>query len=77
MGVAATHATGSARANIELYLHELRGVHAELTGKDLIALGAAEGPAIGRLLDALLLARLDGEVTDIEGEKALVRRAMS
>ncbi len=56
------------------YLTHLRHVRPHLTGDDLQALGVAPGPLLGRLLDALHRACLDGEATTREEEVALVRR---
>ena len=55
---------------LELYLTRLRHERPLLDGRDLIALGIPEGPMVGRILDELLAARLDGELasrTDEEG----------
>lgn len=76
-GVSRIHASSRAGANITLYLDELRHVSTELTGHDLIAMGVAEGPVIGRTLEALLDAQLDGQVSDRQGEEALVMRMTS
>ena len=45
----------------------LSGQQPEL-GADLLAAGVAEGPEIGRALRAALAARLDGRVSDRDGE---------
>lgn len=50
------------------YVARLRHVDLEITGYDLIEAGVAEGPAVGRGLNAALAAKLDGEVTDWDGE---------
>jgi len=76
-GVAATHDGSAASGNIHLYLQELQGMRTELTGRDLMALGIDEGPEIGRLLNALLEARLDGSIADRLSEEALLRRMIS
>jgi tRNA nucleotidyltransferase (CCA-adding enzyme) len=59
---------------IELYLSELRHVRSSVSGGDLTELGVGEGPAVGRILGALLEARLDGVVTTDEEEMQLARR---
>ncbi len=46
------------------WLGELRHVALLIDGQDLLAAGIAEGPEIGRRLDATLRARLDGELPD-------------
>ena len=42
------------------YLHRMRGVTPLLDGRSVIELGVEEGPAVGEMLRALLMARLDG-----------------
>jgi tRNA nucleotidyltransferase (CCA-adding enzyme) len=44
------------------WIEELRHVRLEISGDDLIAAGIAEGPELGRRLDATLAAKLDGEL---------------
>ena len=61
------------KAGISHYLQHLRGIRPALDGRQLRALGVAQGPAIGDWLQALTRARVRGEVHDIEDEKALVR----
>ena len=57
---------------LDRYMAEWRHVRPTLTGDDLRALGLPPGPLYTRILDALLAARLDGEVTDEAGERAVV-----
>ncbi len=59
---------------LEEYLTRLRYVRPLLTGDDLLSLGVPPGPFMGRILEALHRARLDGEATSREEEVALVRR---
>ncbi len=56
------------------YLSRLVGVRPEFTGRDLMALGVAQGPEIGRALERLLDARLDGFAATREDEAGLVRK---
>jgi tRNA nucleotidyltransferase (CCA-adding enzyme) len=42
------------------WLDELRHVRLEIAGRDLMAAGIPEGPAVGRALAAALAAKLDG-----------------
>lgn len=44
------------------WIDELRHVHLQITGEDLLAAGVPQGPEIGRRLQAALDARLDGEL---------------
>ena len=67
------YAEPSASAAVALYLHTLRAMRAPLDGHDLRALGVAPGPALGRLLEALRVATLDGRITTRAEAEALVR----
>ena len=58
------------------YLHRMRGVAPMLNGRSLMALGVEEGPAVGEMLRALLVARLDGGVSSREDEERFVRRRL-
>ena len=44
------------------WLQDVRHVHLEITGDDLLGAGIPEGPEIGRRLEAVLQLRLDGEL---------------
>ena len=59
---------------LERYWREWRHVETALDGNDLRDRGLEPGPQYGRLLDRLLAARLDGEVTNEAEERALVER---
>lgn len=48
-----------------------------LTGRQVLELGVAAGPAVGELLRAVRAARLRGEVTDVDGARDLVRAALA
>ncbi|MFQ5398074.1 MAG: CBS domain-containing protein [Anaerolineae bacterium] len=76
--LAASIATaGTAAADlITRYFREWRQVRTAVTGDDLRAMGLKPGPLYGRLLDRLLAARLDGEVHDEEGERALLNQLL-
>jgi hypothetical protein len=50
------------------YADRLRHVDLEITGYDLIEAGVPEGPGIGLGLNAALKGKLDGVVTDFDGE---------
>jgi tRNA nucleotidyltransferase (CCA-adding enzyme) len=45
-------------------------VRLEIDGRDLLAAGVGEGPAIGRALRAALAAKLDGRVSGRDAELA-------
>ncbi|MAU00552.1 MAG: hypothetical protein CL608_25695 [Anaerolineaceae bacterium] len=61
---------------IERYLQEWRGVKTAVTGHDLREMGLKSGPQYGILLDKLLAARLDGEVTSEAEERALLNQLL-
>ncbi len=52
------------------WLEQLRHVRLSIDGRDLIAAGVPEGPAIGRGLRAALAAKLDGRAPEREQELA-------
>ena len=55
------------------YSDQLRDIGPSLTGKDLLDMGIAEGPGLGRLLRLQRDAKLDGTVTTENDERRLVR----
>jgi tRNA nucleotidyltransferase (CCA-adding enzyme) len=59
---------------VSLYLTRLRLVRCSLDGAALKALGVMPGPDFGRIMDRLLAARLDGEVSSDDEERALVSK---
>lgn len=48
------------RRLIRIYLQKLKNVHLEINGETLKQIGVPEGPEIGRILKAILEAKLDG-----------------
>jgi len=72
----AARAVGDARLGraIERYVTQDRHARSALTGEDLMRMGVPRGPALGRMLDALRRARIDGRAADLESERRLVRR---
>ncbi len=62
-----------ARARLEQYAREWRHVEPQLTGKALRDLGFKPGPLFRDIFIALRRARLDGEITTLEEEIALVK----
>jgi tRNA nucleotidyltransferase (CCA-adding enzyme) len=65
------------REQLGLYHHRLRFVEPEIDGERLKAMGLKPGPLFGHILSALRDARLDGEVTSLEEEKALVEKLLA
>ena len=55
------------------YVSDLRFVKPELSGTELLQMGAVEGPEVGRVLGRLRDARLDGTVVSKEEEVSLAR----
>jgi len=62
------------REKIDLFLNTLRFIKPALTGKDLEKMGIKSGPHIKEVLEKLLQARLDSQVTDKEGEIEMVEK---
>ena len=62
-----------ATSRLQHYLSELRHVTSLLDGNDLISLGAMEGPAVGELLRAIRMARMDGLLSTRSDEIAFGR----
>jgi tRNA nucleotidyltransferase (CCA-adding enzyme) len=62
---------------IDQYQMEWRSVRTILKGRDLISMGMSPGPEIGRLLDQLLSARLDGEISGQAEERAFVAETIA
>jgi len=64
------------RFQMERYLNELRYVKTHLDGDALKALGVKPGPRLGKMLEALREARLDGAVNTREEEASLVHQLL-
>ena len=65
------------RRLVSLYLTRLCTVKIQLTGTELQAMGVPRGPAIRKLKERLLAARLDGEVASRDEELALAQRLIA
>ncbi len=63
----------AAREALELYLTRLRYVKPFLSGRDLISLGAAQGPLVGEVLRELKTARIEGRIASREEEIQLAK----
>ena len=66
--------TDVVRERLGSYVTELRHVQPRLNGHDLQDMGVPAGPEMGRLLEELRAAVLDGEVRGRDEEEAWVRR---
>jgi tRNA nucleotidyltransferase (CCA-adding enzyme) len=67
-------ASSLAASRARRYVVHWRHVRPRLNGRDVQALGVAPGPKLGRVLEALHEARLDGTVRSRRGEEALVMK---
>jgi tRNA nucleotidyltransferase (CCA-adding enzyme) len=63
-------ALGAPAGPILRFLADLRDVHLEIDGNDLIEAGIPSGPAIGAALDATLQRKLDGDLSGRDDELA-------
>lgn len=63
-----------AATKVRRYLDEYRHVRPALDGRGLRRLGIEPGPRLGRVLERLLCARLDGRISDMLDEVRLARR---
>jgi tRNA nucleotidyltransferase (CCA-adding enzyme) len=69
--LAAASSQEAVKRYVSLYLTRLRLVCCSLDGAALKALGLKPGPDFGLIMDRLLAARLDGEVSSDDEERAL------
>jgi tRNA nucleotidyltransferase (CCA-adding enzyme) len=67
----------SVRERLELHHRTLRFVEPEIDGDYLKAMGQRPSPLFGHILSALRDARLDGEVSSLEEEKAFVEELLA
>jgi len=66
----------SVKRQVSAYLTVYQRTKPSLTGADLKSLGLQPGPLYKKILDRLLDARLNGEVSTDEQERQLVRRLL-
>ena len=71
--------TGSAivARRLRQYLCELKPMAPALDGEDLLAMGVPEGPDIGRILRQLKESRQDGQVSNEDEERRLVKHLIT
>jgi len=62
---------------LDRYQEEWSTVRTELDGNYLLNMGLEEGPLIGSLLERLLAARLDGEISGVKEERNLLDELLS
>jgi tRNA nucleotidyltransferase (CCA-adding enzyme) len=77
LAIAACLATplSSVRRHVKLYLDELRNIHVDISGNDLLKLGFPRGPEIKEALARVHEAKLDGQLLDAAQELDFVRRS--
>jgi tRNA nucleotidyltransferase (CCA-adding enzyme) len=75
--VLAKTSTEVAKQQLVAYLNTYRWMQPRLSGHDLHAMGLTPGPRFRQVLDRLLEARLNGEVTTDTEERALVQQLMN
>ena len=61
------------KSAMELYLNRLRHVRPSLRGKDIIALGADQGPLVGEVLRELNNARIEGRIATRQEEVQMAK----
>jgi tRNA nucleotidyltransferase (CCA-adding enzyme) len=71
--MAKTHQEGTRRA-ISRYFRDLKEVRPKLRGRDLKDMGITPGPVYRRILNQLLDAQLNGDLTSREEELEFVRQ---
>ncbi|MDD4923806.1 MAG: hypothetical protein PHF74_03080 [Dehalococcoidales bacterium] len=64
------------RAALNLYMEKLRGMKTIISGSDIMQMGVEQGPQLKKMLDAVLDARLNGEVISREDEIAIVKKML-
>jgi tRNA nucleotidyltransferase (CCA-adding enzyme) len=69
--LAAAASQEAVKRYVSLYLTRLRQIRCGLDGVALKRLGLLPGPDFGRVMDRLLAARLDGEISSDDEERAL------
>ena len=70
---AAISESATVRRRLTEYLDNLRFLGVDLDGLELQSLGIPEGPELGKMLDQLKNAKLDGAVTSKEDQRQMVR----
>jgi hypothetical protein len=75
MLTAATTRSRRLQAMLRSYLEEWNRVRADLTGRDLIAAGIPEGPAVARGLERALRAKLGGDAPDRTSQLEIALKA--
>jgi tRNA nucleotidyltransferase (CCA-adding enzyme) len=64
----------SVKKSISIYYNQLKDTQPLIGGQDLLSMGLKPGPVFRQILEAVLDARLNGEVETLQEELAFVRR---
>ena len=64
----------SVKKSISIYYNQLKDIQPLIGGQDLLSLGLKPGPVFRQILEAVLDARLNGEVETHPEELAFVQR---
>ena len=75
--VTLTHPDEGMRKRCESYYHQHRHMRLSIDGGTLKDLGIAEGPAYGRILDEVLMMKINGEIGTEEEERRAARSLWS
>ena len=65
------------KERLNFYLEKLCHVRPSLNGRDLVSLGATQGPMVGEMLRALRKARLEGKVATRQDEIRLAQKLLA
>ena len=68
---------GEEQPALREYFERLRNVQLEIDGGDLVAMGVAESPRIGTVLEELRRRKLNGELDGRESELAAARELLA
>lgn len=58
------------KKQLSYYIYQVRNEKIDLTGNDIIALGIKQGPVVGEVLQKVLFAKIDGQVSGYDEEIA-------
>jgi tRNA nucleotidyltransferase (CCA-adding enzyme) len=64
----------SVKKSISKYYNQLKDIQPFIGGRELLAIGLKPGPVFGQILDALLDAKLNGEIETRQDEQEFVHR---
>ena len=68
---------GWVRDHIELYQTKLREITLDISGADVLAMGLEEGPEIGRVIEIIKSALIDGEISSKEDQIKLAQSLLT